>query len=56
MVNLSNINKSKKAFHDTENSLLFLGIFQDKKCYCCDDQHNCGNIVGANWVYFIHNI
>ena len=31
MVNLTNINKSKKAFHDTENSLLFLGIFQDKK-------------------------
>ena len=31
MVNLTNINRSKKAFHDTENGLLFLGIFQDKK-------------------------
>jgi len=31
MVNLNNINKSKKAFQKEENTLLFLGIFQDKK-------------------------
>ena len=30
MVNLTNINKTKKAYSESENSLLFLGIFQDK--------------------------
>jgi len=30
--------------------------FQNKKCYCCDDQHYCGNIVCANWVYFVHYV
>jgi len=31
MVNLTHINKTKKAYSESENSLLFLGIFQDKK-------------------------
>ena len=30
MVNLTHINKTKKAYYESENSLLFLGIFQDK--------------------------
>ena len=30
MVNLTHINKTKKAYSESENSLLFLGIFQDK--------------------------
>ena len=29
MVNLTHINKTKKAYSESENSLLFLGIFQD---------------------------
>ena len=31
MVNLSAINKTKKAYTDVDHELLFLGIFQDKK-------------------------
>ena len=31
MVNLTHINKTKKAYPDSENNLLFLGIFKDKK-------------------------
>ena len=31
MVNLTAINKTKKAYTDTDHELLFLGIFQDKK-------------------------
>jgi len=31
MVNLTVINKTKKAYKDTDHELLFLGIFKDKK-------------------------
>ena len=31
MVNLTAINKTKKAYTDTDHELLLLGIFQDKE-------------------------
>jgi len=47
---------TRQATHRTASNSFMISTLklQNKKCYCCNDQYKCGNIVCANWVYFVH--